>query len=296
MVRIACIGDNVVDINYVSRKIYPGGNCVNVAVYCSQLGHYAEYIGVLADDKYAGVVTKSLKQNRVAFGRSVIRHGETGRCFCNLTNGERVLGDENDGGLVKSEPLDIDSSLVEYVKSFDVIHTSCYSYLDDQLSRLKESGVPILYDFSTEWDREKCAAICPHIDYVLFSDQCGTSSAEKEYTLKAAVEKYCCSLAVMTMGSEGSCVYDGSRFYRKEPYNIEGGARDTTGCGDSWISGFITTYISGKKTFSNQFITKENERDWRESLIKFSMCAGNLKARQTSQTDGAFGCGIDLKA
>ena len=53
MIKIACVGDNVVDINYIDGIVNPGGNCVNVAVYCSQMGHKAAYVGVLADDDYA---------------------------------------------------------------------------------------------------------------------------------------------------------------------------------------------------------------------------------------------------
>ena len=101
MIKILCIGDNVVDINYMDEMIHPGGNCINVAVYCAQLGYKSAYIGVLADDKYAKIVTDSLSYYGVEYSKSVMLHGETGRCSCQLVEGERVLGDENDGGLVK---------------------------------------------------------------------------------------------------------------------------------------------------------------------------------------------------
>lgn len=65
MIKIACVGDNVVDINYIDGIVNPGGNCVNVAVYCSQMGHKAAYVGVLADDDYAKVITDSLKKTRL---------------------------------------------------------------------------------------------------------------------------------------------------------------------------------------------------------------------------------------
>lgn len=32
MIKIACVGDNVVDINYIDGIVNPGGNCVNIAV------------------------------------------------------------------------------------------------------------------------------------------------------------------------------------------------------------------------------------------------------------------------
>lgn len=108
MIKIACVGDNVVDINYIDGIVNPGGNCVNVAVYCSQMGHKAAYVGVLADDDYAKVITDSLKKNQVAYDMSPVGHGETGRCFINLVDGDRIIGDENDGGLLKASPLRLD--------------------------------------------------------------------------------------------------------------------------------------------------------------------------------------------
>lgn len=301
MIRIACMGDNVVDINYIDRMIHPGGNCVNAAVYCSQLGHEAAYVGVLADDSYARIVTDSLKANGVDYSKCVVKHGETGRCTCDLIEGDRVLGDENDGGLVKSQPLVIDESLLDYLKTFDLIHTSCYSYIDDQLPKVKAAGIPLLYDFSTVWDKEKVKEIGKSADYILFSRREELTEEENRQMLCDAVDCFGCRLAVLTMGVNGACVYDGKNVYEKEPYNVTGGAVDTTGCGDSWISGFITTYAEAEKrlrqmkeTAGENFILPENEEDARKHIIELSMCMGNLKARHTCRIKGAYGCGISI--
>ena len=47
MARLIGIGDNVVDCNYTTRVMYPGGNSLNFAVYGRQLGHETAYAGVL---------------------------------------------------------------------------------------------------------------------------------------------------------------------------------------------------------------------------------------------------------
>ena len=165
MIKIACVGDNVVDINYIDGIVNPGGNCVNVAVYCSQMGHKAAYVGVLADDDYAKVITDSLKKNQVAYDMSPVGHGETGRCFINLVDGDRIIGDENDGGLLKASPLRLDEKLIMYLKKFDIVHTSCYSYIDDELEKIKDAGIPLLYDFSIEWDDEKISRLSEVADF-----------------------------------------------------------------------------------------------------------------------------------
>jgi len=302
MIKIACVGDNVVDINYIDGLINPGGNCVNVAVYCSQLGFDAAYVGVMADDGYGKIVADSMVKNGVDISHCVYMHGETGRCSCKLIDGDRVLGDENGGGLVKSDPLVITDDLVEYLKGFDIVHTSCYSYIEDQMIKVKNAGVPVLYDFSTEWaDEKKVARVAEFADYVLFSGRSSLSDEENLRMFKDAVDKYGYKLSIMTMGTKGAWVYDGKKVFTKAPYNIEGGAIDTTGCGDSWISGFITSYMDNKlrldrmtETASGSFIVGENYEDAMANAIEISMCMGNLRARYTSQIKGAYGCGFPV--
>lgn len=304
MIKIACVGDNVVDINYVDRMINPGGNCVNVAAYAAQLGHDVSYVGILADDKYADILTESFRKLNIKYDHCPVLHGETGRCFCDLIDGDRQLGDENDGGLVKSDPLQITEELAAYLQGFDIIHTSCYSYIDDQLHVFREHDIPVVYDFSTKWDEDMIQQVCPEVDYVLFSEKedVAMDEAAEEQMLSRIVSETRCKIAILTKGTKGAVVCDGDRIYRKEPYNVAGGAIDTTGCGDSWIAGFITTYIEGckrleilKNTSCGNFIVTENEQDYLQNLIHMSMCMANLKARHTSQIKGGYGYGKSIE-
>ncbi len=48
-VKIAAIGDNVID-RYLNKDVmYPGGNAVNVAAHASMLGAQAAYIGEIGN-------------------------------------------------------------------------------------------------------------------------------------------------------------------------------------------------------------------------------------------------------
>lgn len=299
--KIACVGDNVVDINYIDGVVNPGGNCVNVAVYCSQMGHQAAYVGVLADDDCAKVVMNSLDKNGVDYSRCPVMQGETGRCFINLVDGDRIIGDENEGGLVKSSPLQITDELLVYLKEFDVVHTSCYSYIEDQLVKIHDAQIPLLYDFSIEWTQEKVEKIAEIADYILFSAKDDLSCEENLSILHTAVDQNYCSMAIMTMGIKGAWVYDGEHTIMKEPYNVAGGAVDTTGCGDSWISGFITTYVelmnrmdAMKNDIEDEFILETNRKDVKQHAIEMAMCMGNLRARRTCRIKGAYGCGVPV--
>lgn len=46
MLRLIGVGDNVVDCNYTTGIMYPGGNSLNFSVYGRQLGHETAYAGV----------------------------------------------------------------------------------------------------------------------------------------------------------------------------------------------------------------------------------------------------------
>ena len=135
----------------------------------------------------------------------------------------------------------------------------------------------------------------------MFSGRDDKTEEENKSVLKKAVDGRHCRMAILTMGTQGAWVYDGHTVHTKKPYNIEGGAIDTTGCGDSWISGFISTYIEITKrmyqmaTVSDEhFIQQKNVEDVKTHAIEMAMCMGNLKARQTCRIKGAYGCGVPV--
>lgn len=78
MARLLGIGDNVIDCNYTTGFAYPGGNCVNFAVFGRQLGNEAAYAGKIAADKWGIVIKNVLTEKGVDISRCVTEEGETG--------------------------------------------------------------------------------------------------------------------------------------------------------------------------------------------------------------------------
>lgn len=300
MTRLIGVGDNVVDCNYTTGSMYPGGNSLNFSVYGKQIGCETAYLGVLGNDKEAQVILNSLEDQNVDISRCVILEGETGRCGIHLTDGDRTIVDENDAGVVKSNPLQITGELLNYIKTFDIAHSSCFSYIEDQLHLIKEAGVPVLYDFSDVWEEEDFKMVCPNISYAFFSGK-DLPDEKLEKILKKIVDEYGCTLGITTIGKRGAIIYDGRKFYKKLPYNFEGGAIDTTGAGDSWITAFISTYIENKKLlerlmkdYVENFIRQVDIDNFYENLIELAMCAGNLLARKNCLIEGSYGYGVTL--
>lgn len=55
MVKIAAMGDNVVDRYLARGEMHPGGNYLNVAVHASRFGAQSAYIGEIGRDGVGGL-------------------------------------------------------------------------------------------------------------------------------------------------------------------------------------------------------------------------------------------------
>jgi sugar/nucleoside kinase (ribokinase family) len=301
MIKAVGIGDYVIDRYYHYGLMFPGGNALNFAVYSKQLGCDSAFVGVLADDKFADVVTRAIDERGIDRSRCVRAHGDTWLCSTRLENGERTISDDNDGGVVKNQPLKVDEDLLAYVRGFDIVHANINGSIDDEIGKLKTVGVPIIYDYSDLWESEAdLLKMCPHIDFAFFSGK-KLPQNELKRLLTRLVENGC-ELAICTIGKQGSIAYDGNKYYTKKPYNLEGAVVDTLGAGDSFLTGFIISYIEGCKRLQSitagepgKICTAEDVRSYREGLIEYSMQVGNLLAIKNCMVLGAFGQGVALE-
>ena len=295
MIRVIGVGDTFVDRYIYQNIMYPGGNSINFAIYAKMLGHESAFLGSVAEDREAKMIMAALDAYAVDHSKCVVHpDGETGRGSIYLNDGDRVITDDNNNGTVKSHPLQITDEVLEYVKGFDLIHTSCFAFMEDRIEKLASAGVPIVYDFADDWNADTIRRICPHVEMVLMSGGEMTDDELKEY-MKLSYE--CgCPVTVCTIGSRGALVYDGQEFYEKRPYNKGKKIVDTMGAGDSFITGFSTTYIDGMKRFNDLYsedfdkYTNPEDRDaYRKAVIEMSMHVGNSMAMRTCMNSGSFG-------
>lgn len=302
MIRVIGVGDNVIDRYIHTGMMYPGGNSLNFAVYARQLGYPSAYMGVIADDRYGEVILHPLRTLRIDTGHCAFVHGETGLSTTTLIDGDRTITDDNDYGAVKSQPLQLTAERLDYIAGFDIAHSSCFSFIEDQLHLIKERGVPLVYDFSDGWEEKDFDALCPNIAIAFFS---GKKLPEEELKrlLKKAVDLGC-ELAVTTVGKKGAMVYNGRRYYQCTPYNLQAPVVDTLGAGDSFLTGFLTAYIEGRKRSRAsasdcdknpaRHTTADDRHLYEDALIAYAMQAGNLLAINNCMFFGAFGFGVEM--
>ena len=302
MIRVIGVGDNVIDRYMHTGMMYPGGNSLNFSVYAKQLGHQAAYMGVIADDHYAKVITKPLRELRIDTSYCEFVHGETGLSTTTIENGDRTITDNNDYGAVKAMPLQLTEGRLNYIATFDVAHSSCYSFIEDQLHLIKERGVPLVYDFSDHWEEKDFEALCPDIGIAFFSGK-KLPDADLRRLLKKAVDLGS-ELAVTTIGRRGAILFNGQKYYQSAPYNLDAEVVDTLGAGDSFLTGFLTTYIEGRKRFgacasagagdANRHTTRYDRQRYEDGLMEYAMQAGNLLALNNCMFFGAFGHGVRM--
>lgn len=236
------IGDNVVD-EYVDQGIYyAGGNVLNVAVLARRFG-LAEtaYIGLIGDDEEGAHIRASMLKEGLsdAFLRKAT--GETGKAKVTIEDGERVFVGSNKGGVRKRLMLRMDQNDLDLIARLGHVHSSCFSYLEPELPRIRSLARVLSFDFSEERDRGYLASICPIATLSFFS---GSDLSEEETEVFVAeMHSLGAAEVCVTQGERGSVFSDGSRLLRQGI--VEARVVDTMGAGDAFIAGFVSARLGG---------------------------------------------------
>jgi fructoselysine 6-kinase len=224
--RLACVGDNVVDCYPHAGVVYPGGNAVNVAVSARRSGCESAYLGAVGDDAAGRLLINALTQEAVRTERLRIVPGHTAFAVVELTNGERVFVDSDIG----VSEISLDEDDLAYLAEFDLVHTGDCSLLEDQLPRIR-AAAPISFDFSTR-SAAYCAPLLPLVEIATFSLG-GRTDGQIERVLRDAAARGP-RLVFATLGADGSVMLADGRLYRASaPTAAE--VVDTLGAGDAFI-------------------------------------------------------------
>ncbi|KZL88998.1 PfkB family carbohydrate kinase [Clostridium magnum] len=286
MIRAIGIGDNVCDKYEHLKKMFPGGQALNFAVYCCKEHNDAAYIGAFGSDGVAQHIIETLKEIGIDFSHSRHYLGENGYAVVNIRDGERVFVTSNKGGVLRLYPLEFTKEDINYIASFDVIHTSNNSYLDKELPKLASLDNRLSYDFSSSWkDEKRTCQICGYIDIGFIS--CSDITEEEIKIQLIKMHDWGCCIGIATRGSEGAILYDGNSFYGIKPKIVS--AIDTLGAGDSFAAGFIMNFIE----YTKYNAPPKGSKAYNE-LIQGSLENGARLSAQTCMVNGAFEHGTKL--
>ena len=280
--RVLGIGDNVADHYLHTNIIYPGGNALNFAVYAKMLGAYSAYMGIFGDDFPGLHVMRSSKLLGIEISHCRFYHGENGCPKVRLVNGERVFISTNRGGVSRERPLTLEQRDIEYIRTFQLLHTSINSYIEHDLPKYAAENIPISFDFSDKASDEYLETYSPYVTYAIVS--CKHISVKETELLISRIHRWGCANVIATRGDEGSIFSDGRELYRCKPQLVE--SLDTMGAGDAYLTAFLLCLINWKLNHSG---TSEQEL---RKAIEVSMEEGSRFAAKICMIEGAFGYGV----
>ena len=270
-------GDNVVDKYEHIKTMYPGGNCVNFAVYAKMFGaKRSAYMGYFGNDAEAEHVMYALDDIGIETVKCKQLEGENGCARATLVDGDRVFLGSNEGGIRGKTPYVLDRFDLEYIRQFDFVHSGNYCFMEKELPKIHEAGVPISFDFSDDSEDSYYAEVAPTVDYAFCSFD-GTDEEAREHLKK--IVSYGPKLAVASRGADGCILYDGQEYYVQKAVPIKE-VVDTMGAGDSLITSFMVAYTDHRK----KGITGE-------TAIRESLAAAAEFASKVCGMNGAFGYG-----
>lgn len=283
--KVLGFGDNIID-RFVDRRVmYPGGNCVNVAVFARRLGADADYLGAFGADEHGQRLRTALHAEGVGISRCEIRAGDSGITDITVASGERVFGSWNGGGVSVTDPVRLTDALLEYTGGFDLVHSSVYSAVEDALPALRSaSSAVISFDLSSEADHRHPSyldRVCPHLDLALVSASHLTLDDTRDLLVDVAGRG--ARLVLATRGTDGALLFTGEEFIEAEAVRVPAERIvDTMGCGDAYLSAFVVSMLSAGWSRT----TLPASADLRASLASASSFAA-----QQCMVDGAFGHG-----
>lgn len=303
--RFCAVGDSVIDHNIYLDRLFTGGNSYNFAILCKKLGFDSAFMGVVGDDSYGRLIQTTLAQSDVDISYIETREGETGLCKIDLIDGDRVITDINDLGVLKSDPFRISDKAMSFIQTYDLVHSGCYSFMEPEFPRMNQLGIPILYDASDKWSEASLQTRSKDVDYLFFSGK-DLALDDLERILRSLVGQDQCKIAITTVGDRGAMVYDGSQLHSIKPYFATAPIVDSTGSGDYWITGFITTWIQGLKYWEHFEREPKIQGDWKAKpedradylgkLMDYAISSANVMARFACMHEGSFGIGFPMES
>lgn len=279
--RVLGFGDNVVDKYEHKGRMYPGGNCVNFAVFArAHQVECAAYMGYFGNDEAGRYVEEILERLGVELTFCRRLEGENGYARVTIREGDRIFLESNHGGVRGKIPYELGGPELAYIKNFDLVHSGNYSFTEAMLPRIQKLGVPVSFDFSDDSNPEYYQQVAPYVTYGF----CSMDGSDEEVAKHLRwVRSLGPELVMASRGEKGCILYDGEHMYRQDSVPLSE-VVDTMGAGDSLITSFLVNYLNCRR-----------QRRSRNDAITESLKKASEFAARVCCSEGSFGYGKAYK-
>lgn len=234
--RILAFGDNVVDCYRDERLMFPGGNCVNHAVFASRAGAETAYVGAVCDDAAGRLIRQALEAEGVDTALMRTEPGQTAYCVIETVEGERQFVGANLGPSIIA-PGSADLARLAQV---DAVHTGRSSHVDAWLPRFA-AATRVSYDLATVRDPARIAQVAPHCFLLAFSGGDLPRAAARALAEQARGQG--AVWALVTRGGEGALLAGPDGVVEAPVRPVA--AVDTLGAGDTFIAHVLVGLLRG---------------------------------------------------
>lgn len=236
--RILSFGDNVVDCYEDQGLMYPGGNCLNLAVFAHRFGADTFYAGAVAEDAAGFLIRSALVAEGVDISHLRTLSGNTAFCVIGSEAGDRVfLGADLGVSILGPSPQDL--ALMSQV---DAVHTGRSSHIDAWVPHIAALS-RLSYDFATAHDADRLAQVAPHCHLASFSG--GGLSRDQALTLAQRAEALGARHVLVTRGDSGALLLSAGELTETRAEIIT--PLDTLGAGDTFIARVLTGLLRAER-------------------------------------------------
>lgn len=236
-----CIGDNCIDcyLPPMNQK-FIGGNALNTAVHMKNAGCAVSYMGAVGNDEEGRIMLETLAKRDIDVSHCQVFPTQTAFTKVQLDpDGERHFLHEDLG---PAASLRIDKDTLSYIHQHQLVHNTWLGGTEEYLEAFhNHASNKVSMDFGERYDNAFIEKTIQHVDIAFFSTVPGHRSEAENLARQMAARGP--ELVVVTLGDEGSLVYNGQFYYQPA---ISTKVVDTLGAGDTFIGTFLAHWVSEK--------------------------------------------------
>lgn len=238
----------------------PGGSGTNVIVQLARLGAECGYICKVGDDEIGKGILNSLLEEKIDVDKVIVEPGKIslhteividheGSKFIMLNMGDAALS-------LRSDETDLN-----YLTQAEVFYTDLFpkEAAIDGLKAAKQAGKITVFNMQTGLETMESLGITKEdilqvLQYVDIFAPCrnGLYAITETTDLlecREVLRNYCHGVLLFTLGKKGAVAFDEKdAIYQVNSLDVD--AVDTTGAGDSFIGGFIYSYLLKKESLN----------------------------------------------
>lgn len=240
-----------------------GGSATNAAVTFARQQLKTGYLGKIGDDNNGVKVFKNLKKENIKFVGAIGK--QTGYSVILESNykDRTILTYKGSNNKLKYEELDLKKINAKWFY-FTTMMEDSFETMKKLSKKLKKEKKKIAFNPSSYLATkgyEELDSLLKYVDVLVLNKE-EASLLSKQKTINKmlkSLKKHVNEIVIITDAGNGASLYDGKHKYSGKPKKV--GIKETTGAGDAFASGFLSSHIRKKplaEAFKSGFLQSES--------------------------------------